>query len=98
MGVQGMAGKHEPCALTGRQAPLHEGEVGVRIMAIQLVAHQRMAEVGEVDAHLVGSARVEPGVDEGERESATLEPLQHAPSRPSGGAVGPHPVLDGDPG
>jgi hypothetical protein len=84
MGEQGMAGKHQASALTGRQAPLHEGQVGVRIIAIQLVAHQWMAEVSEVDAHLVGSARVEPGEDEGERESATLEPVLHAPSRPGG--------------
>ena len=84
MGVQGMAGKHQAGALAVCQAPLNEGEVGPWIMAVQLVAHQRMAKVGKVDAHLVGPARFEPCVDEGERKPITLESSLHAPASPSG--------------
>ena len=56
-GMQGVMGQDEPGALLIGQTFFHEGEVQIRVTAVQFVAHDGMADVREVDADLVFAAR-----------------------------------------
>ena len=55
-GVQGLVGQNEPRLLLRGQAIFDQRQIQVFIAAVQFVADDRMAEVGEVDTDLVFAA------------------------------------------
>ncbi len=55
-GVQGVVRQDEPGALRVGEPVFHERQIEVFVAAIYLIAHNRIAEVREVDADLVFAA------------------------------------------
>ena len=66
-GVQGVIFKNETGALLPGQAVLDQREIQILVTTIDFVAHDRMAEVREVDADLMFAAGARPDAEEGER-------------------------------
>lgn len=63
--MQRLVGQNEPGPLLRRQAVFNERQVQVFVAAIQLVANNRVAEMGEVKADLVLAAGVRSYSQEG---------------------------------
>jgi hypothetical protein len=67
--VQGMVRQDQPPPLFRRQTVLHERQIQVLVAPIQLVAHNRMPEVRQMNPYLV----LAPGVRPHEQERKGLE-------------------------
>ena len=59
--------KNQSGTLPSSKALLNEREIQIHVATIEFVAHDRMAEVREVDADLMLAARARPDAEEGER-------------------------------
>ena len=58
--MQGVVRQDEPDTLFIRQTVFDEREIQIRVATINLVAHDGMADVGEVEADLMLAAGVKP--------------------------------------
>ena len=66
MGMQGVVGKDEAGTLLVSKPVLDQGHIEVFVPTIKLVAHNRMANIGQVDAYLVLPASMQPNAQQGE--------------------------------
>ena len=66
-GVERVVFKYQSGTLLISKALLNEREIQILVTTIDFVAHDRMAEVREVDADLMLAARARPDAEEGER-------------------------------
>ena len=80
----------------GGELAFDEGEVEVFVGAVEFVADDGMAEVGEVDADLVFASGAGEGLEEGEGFSGAVEAAEDFEVGLGGGAIGAHGVFDGD--
>ncbi len=74
--------------LFGREAVLDEGEIRARVGAVKFVAHDGMADGGQVDAELMLAAGARGETDEGEVAAIFLEMAFDGKFGLRGGAVG----------
>jgi len=103
-GVQSVVGQDEPLALLIGQPALNQSEVQVGIAAIYLIAHNGMAQMGEVQTDLVFTAGAgqQPQKREWKMEDGgcpadfALKPFFHNKLGLGGGTIGTDAVFDGD--
>lgn len=87
-GVEGVAGEEEGLLEGGSPAGLNEGEVMILRGAVDFVADDRMACVGQMDADLVHAAGFGPCPDEGERAIGTSRETAEDLKTGAGGRAG----------
>ncbi len=80
--------------LSFREVSDHEIEVDPLVASIEFVAHDRVAEVRQVDADLVLTTGVQPNSDPGINLLPTHEVTLAAPPSPSGRTIRTDAVLD----
>jgi hypothetical protein len=96
--VQGVLRQNQPGPLFIRQAPLHQRQIQIRIAPINLVAHDGVSHVRQVDAKLMLASRERAQAQEGEGGRVAVhhgrESFFHEEFGPRRLAVGPHAILD----
>ena len=98
MCVQRLVGEVQATLLFRGQPPLDEVEVQGIVAAVDLVAHQRMADVGHMDPDLVLASGVHPDTDDGEGSFGATKAVDHTETGARPGAVVAHLIADGDAG
>jgi hypothetical protein len=78
-----------------RELAHHKIEVNPLIQPVHFVAHDRVAEVREVDADLMLPAGVQPNPNPRIHPVGPLEVSLASPTGPGGSPIGPDAVLDG---
>ncbi len=63
--------KNQSGALRGSEPSFNEGQITILVTAVNFVADNRMAEVGEVDAELVLAAGARQQTEQGKRRWRT---------------------------
>ncbi len=92
-----MAGEDEPFLLPRRQAPADEIEVKLFVTSIELVANDRMPQMGQVDPDLMLPASFRFHFQQGELPLGTTELLQQSVARDSRRTICADTILDGGP-
>ena len=94
--MEGLVGQNELGALLGGESAFDEGEVAIFVGAIDFIADDGVAGVGEVDADLVFAAGLRPDVEEGIGLAFAGETLLDGVFGDGGGAVRADAVFDYD--
>ena len=87
-GVEGVVGQNQPLALGIGEAVFDEGEIEVVIAAVEFIADDGMAEVGEMDADLVFAAGAGDDPQEGKTSGGPVKTPFDPEVGLGGGAVG----------
>ena len=95
-GVEGLVGEDELGALRRGEPVFDEGEVAVFVGAVDFIADDGVAGVGEMDADLVFAASLGADVDEGKEPIFAGETLLDGVFGRGGGAVGADTIFDHD--
>jgi hypothetical protein len=96
MGVERVERKDQLPTLDIGEPVLDQGEVAVFVEAVEFVADDGMAEVGEVESELVFASGDGEELEPGEGSFGTLEEVEHLEMGGCRGAIGSDGGLDGD--
>src|SRR5580765_2251350 len=92
--MQGVVFEHQSLPLLAAQRTSHEVQVAERVGTVDLVSHDGMAQMGQMDANLVFAPGQGPCPHPGKRPASANELRECLKMSHGRSAVGPNPVLD----